>query len=120
MKNFVRGSGIFVKVAFLDKDGNQAMIDGAQITVSYVPKNNTQVMPPRTFQTYSLLPPSSGNDWTLEWDSSISSPCQVDCHAYSIDVTVPIATIDFSFRLTANRANKELAGDDDGWTGYWR
>lgn len=111
MKNFVRGSNVHISVTFFDEDGDVIQPAAANVTISYVPKNNTTQGALRTFITYALVAPTSpATDWTYDWDSSVSEPGVVDCNAVTTDT--PAAAVDFQFRLTANRANRELAGDD--------
>jgi hypothetical protein len=114
MKNFVRDSGVNIAVRFMANDGTPAPVTAANVTLSYVAKGGCQ----RTFLTYPMLPPVPplGNllptGWTYVWDSSVSEPCVVECTATTETPGQPVAAVDFSFRLTANRANKELAGDE--------
>ena len=115
MKQFVRDAGIHISVTFLDSTGAIVTPTGANVTLSFVPKNHTSLAPERTFITYALVAPSSpATDWTYDWDSSIAEPGVVWGHAVTTTLDVPVSSVDFSFRLIANRANKELAGDDCG------
>lgn len=112
MKLFVRGSTVRLKFNFYDTTGAIVNpVNGANVTVSYIPLGGGDP----TFATYALT--QSGNDWTYDWDSSVSEPCIVSAHAATAAPS-PISTVDVDFRLKANRANKELAGDDGTGTGY--
>ena len=104
MKNFVRGSTVKLKFNFYDSAGAITSPNAAQVTLSYVPLNQCD----RTFNTYALT--QSGNDWTYEWDSSVAESGVVFVHAETTD-PVPVSSMDADFRLTANCANRELAGD---------
>lgn len=123
MKSFVRGASVHIRVWFKDASGDPVVPSAANVTLSFMPKNNTLLMPPRTFLTYPLAqnPTLNATDWFVDWDSSISEPCIVFGNAVTASSSGPIAAQDFSFRLTANTANKQLAGDDDSWyTDYWQ
>lgn len=104
MKSFVRDSTINLKFNFYDSAGAAANPGSASVTISYVPLAQCD----RTFSTYSLT--QSGNDWSYNWDSSIAEPGTVYAHAKTGDA-VPVSSVDVEFRLTANCANRELAGD---------
>lgn len=106
MKTFIRGSTVRLKFNFYDSTKtivNPA--NGANVTLSYIPLGGCDP----TFSTYALT--QSTNDWIYDWDSSVSEPCTVYAHAATV-APAPISTVDDEFRLRANRANKELAGDD--------
>ncbi len=106
MKNFFRGSNVHIGVTFYDSDGGVITPTGAKATISYVPLNSETS--DRTFITYDLV--QATTIWSYDWDSSIAEPGAVYVHAATNDT--PTSTVDFEFRLTANRANKELFGDD--------
>ena len=74
MKQFVRDALVFhISVTFLDSTGAIVTPTGANVTLSFVPKNHTSLAPERTFITYALVAPSSpATDWTYDWDSSIA------------------------------------------------
>ena len=108
MKNIVRGSAVNIAITFYDNKGAIVTPTGANATLSYIPLGSDPG--DRTFQTYALT--QSGNEWTYDWDSSVSEPVQVYGHAVTTTPNVPVSSVDFEFRLTANRANKELSGDD--------
>ena len=118
MKNFFRGAGVHISVVFLAADGTVVTPTGANVTLSYVPKAGVSNNPSeRTFQTFALSQDSDGN-WVYDWDSSPAHPCIVFANAATTTPNVPVSSVDFSFRLTANRANRELAGDDVVSDGY--
>lgn len=104
MKSFVRDSTVNLKFNFYDNAGSAINPGSAAVTVSYVPLGQCE----RTFNTYALT--QSGNDWTYNWDSSLAEPGVVYAHAKTGDVS-PVSSSDAEFRLTANCANRELAGD---------
>lgn len=104
MKSFVRDSTINLKFNFYDSTGALVSPGSASVTLSYVPLGGGE----RTFNTYTLT--QSGNDWAYDWDSSIADPCVVYAHAQT-GAPSPISSMDTEFRLTANCANRELAGD---------
>lgn len=110
MKNFVRGAGIHIAVTFKNADGNPVTPTGANITLSYVPRSPGTCE--RTFLTYPMAANTTPGtfDWLYDWDSSVSEPGVIYATAATADT--PASKVDFEFRLTANRANKELAGDD--------
>ena len=115
MKQFVRGAGVHISVTFLDITGAIVTPTGANVTLSYVPKSTVNFDNQRTFLTFPLVAPTApATDWTFDWDSSVSEPGVVSCHAVTTTFNTPVSSVDFSFRLIANRANKELAGDDCG------
>ena len=123
MKNFVRDAGIHISITFMDKDNNIVQPTGANVTLSYVPLNQSTSFTDgnRTFLTFPLTknPVAGSNDWILDWDSTVSEPFVVFGHAVTTTVGMPIAAVDFAFRLVANKSNRELAGDDL-WTDYQR
>lgn len=104
MKSFVRDSTVKLKFNFYDSAGAATNPATASVTISYLPLNGDC----RTKQTYPLV--QSVNDWTYEWDSSVSEPCVVSAHAQT-GAPSPISSVDTEFRLTANCANREFAGD---------
>jgi hypothetical protein len=114
MKNFVRDATIHISITFLDRNENIVTPTGANVTISYVPLGQMQQFGDcqRTFTTYPLTKNPSGSDWIFDWDSSISEPIVVHGHASTTTPLTPVSSVDFQFRLTANRANRELAGDD--------
>ena len=112
MKTFIRGSNVNVSVTFYDSGGTVITPTGAQVTFSYVPLNADP--PCAIFITYDLT--QSGTAWTYNWDSAVASAGVVTGHAETNDA--PDAAVDFEFRVTANIANKELAGDFGMGTGY--
>lgn len=119
MKNFVRGAGVNIAITFKDDTGAIVNPTGANVTISFVPKNNTDVSPQRSFVTYAMTAPGAGQTaWTYNWDSSVAEPGAIYGNAVTTTVNQPVSSVDFSFRLTANRANKELAGDDYSCDGY--
>jgi hypothetical protein len=116
MKNFVRDATIHVSITFFDINENVVTPTGANVTLSYVPLGQLQHLGDcqRTFTTYALIknPAAGAVDWIFDWDSSISEPIVVHGHAVTTTPVTPVSSVDFQFRLTANRANRELAGDD--------
>jgi len=104
MKSFVRDSTVAVKFNFYDGSGAAVNPDGATVTISYIPLGGCD----RTYMTYALT--QSGDDWKYNWDSTVADPCIVYAHAVTTD-PVPVSSADAEFRLTANCANRELAGD---------
>ena len=99
-------------MTFYDSAGTVITPTGARVTLSYVPLN---VDPPCPLPvTYALT--QSGTAWFYNWDSSAASAGVVTGHADTNDS--PDAAVDFEFRVTANTANKELAGDFGMGTGY--
>lgn len=105
MKTFVRSSTVRSTVTFKDNTGATVTPASANLTLSYVPLGGGD----RTFSTYAMT--ASGSSWYYDWDSHAAEPCPVYGHAESVGLTQR-STVDFEFRLSANRANKELAGDD--------
>lgn len=120
MKQFVRGAGVHISVTFKDTAGSTVTPTGANVTISFVPKNNTNLAGQRSFLTFAMIenPAAGATDWIYDWDSSVAEPGIISCHVVTTTANVPISSTDFSFRLTANRANKELAGDDNFCDGY--
>ena len=105
MKTFVRGSTVSLAVTFYDSDGIIVTTpDTATLTLSYV-QNGC-----RTHTDYALTK-QSDNTWTYDWDSTIAECGVVSGHAVT-GGSSPFSSVDFEFRLTANIANRELAGDD--------
>jgi len=105
MKTFTRDSTIRLKFNFRDHAGiivNPTA--GAQVSLSYVPMNGGNL----TCATYPLT--QDGDDWIYEWDSSVADPCIIPVHAQTLGGP-PTSSIDTEFRLKANRANRELAGE---------
>ena len=120
MKQFVRGAGVHISVVFRDKDRGVVTPTGATVTLSYIPAAVSDCE--RTFITYALTlnpAPDAGDpaDWFYDWDSQVASAGVIYGTAETTTVGVPVSRIDFSFQLTANRSNKELAGEGIG-TGY--
>jgi len=109
MKNFIRDSTIRSTITFRDNLGVPVIPTSANLTMSFIPLGGGD----RTFVTYPLVAIGLplGSSWQYDWDSRTAEPCTVYGHAESVGLTQR-STIDFEFRLTANRANKELAGDD--------
>jgi hypothetical protein len=105
MKTFTRDSTIRLKFNFRTADGTISNpLSGAVISLSYMPHGGQDI----TEVTYPLV--QNGNDWTYEWDSSVASPCVIAVHAQT-NGGPPTSSIDTEFRLKANRANRQLAGD---------
>lgn len=112
MKTFTRGSNVNISVTFYDSAGGLITPTAAQVTLSYVPHGTDPPCP--IFITYALT--QSGSAWTYDWNSSAAGAGVVSGHAETADI--PDAAVDFEFRVTAGRANKELAGDVGTGTGY--
>jgi hypothetical protein len=106
VKTFTRDSNVHIQVTFYDSAGGVITPTGAKVTLSYVP--HTTDPPCAIFVTYDLT--QSGTAWVYDWDSSVSTAGVVSGHAETNDI--PDAAVDFEFRVTAGRANRELAGDD--------
>jgi hypothetical protein len=105
MKQFVRDSTVRLKFNFRTADGAISNpLSGASVSLSYMPHGGDSI----TEATYALA--QSGNDWIYEWDSSVASPCVITVHAQT-NGGPPTSSIDTEFRLKANRANRQLAGD---------
>ncbi len=105
MKTFTRDSTIKLKFNFRNADGIILNPNAAEVSFSYMPRGGNSDL---TCVTYPLV--QSGNDWTYEWDSSVSEPMVIQVHAQTTDGP-PTSSIDTEFRLKANRANRELAGE---------
>jgi hypothetical protein len=116
MKNFVRGASVHIALTFYDATGNVVTPTGANVTLSYIPIASDP--PERTFVTYALIKDGSGSDWYYDWDSSVATIGPVYGHAVTTTPAQPVSSVDFGFRLTANRANKELSGDDSSDCSY--
>jgi hypothetical protein len=112
IKTFTRGSNVNISVTFHDSAGGVIAPTGAQVTLSYVAHGSNPPCP--IFITYPLT--QSGTSWVYDWDSSAAAAGVVSGHADTADL--PDAAVDFEFRVTAGRANKELAGDVGTGTGY--
>jgi len=112
VKTFTRGSNVNVSVMFFDSGGGVITPTGAQVTFSYVPLNAEPPCP--IFLTFDLA--QVGTSWVYDWDSAVASAGVVTGHAETNDK--PDAAVDFQFRVVANTANKELAGDYGMGTGY--
>ena len=104
MKTFTRDSTIKLKFNFRNAAGEILNPNNAEVSFSYMPSSGGDL----TCVTYPLV--QSGNDWTYEWDSSVSEPMVVQVHAQTTGGP-PTSSIDTEFRLKANRANRELAGE---------
>lgn len=104
MKSFVRDSTVRMKFRFHDADGVIRQPSDAKVSITYLPHGDYGDM---TTVTYPLA--RSTDDWSYNWDSSVSRPCVV--HAHAETVGQPVSAVDVQFRLTANRANRELVGD---------
>ena len=104
MKTFTRDSTIRMKFNFHDAQGNTVNPVSANVSISYVPIGGGE----STTVTYPLI--QVANDWLYEWDSAVASACVVFAHAQTADGP-PTSSVDVEFRLKANRANRELAGD---------
>jgi hypothetical protein len=106
MKTFTRDATVQLKFSFRNADGDIVNpVAGAFVAISYVPHVDGSA--PTTVD-YPLV--QSGNEWIYEWDSSVSAPCIVYVHGETND-GLPVSAIDAEFRLSANRSNKQLAGD---------
>lgn len=114
MKQFIRDASVHIAITFYDSSGAIVSPSGANVTLSYVPlgsgsdgfDSRDDFLEP-TFVTFALT--QSGTEWTFDWDSSIAEPGIVSGHAITTGGLA--SSVDFSFRLIANRANKLLAGD---------
>jgi hypothetical protein len=108
MKTFTRDSTIHLKFNFRDHDGVIVNPTSATLSLSFLPHGGTSgdVMT----ASYPLV--QNGDDWIYDWDSSVALPCVIAVHAQT-DGGPPTSSIDTEFRLKANRANRQLAGD------YW-
>jgi hypothetical protein len=107
MKTFFRDSTIRLKFNFRDHAGNISNpTAGAEVSLSYLPQSGDAEP---TVATYQLVLQNT-NDWIYEWDSSVALPCVIAVHAQTLGGP-PTSAIDTEFRLKANRANRELAGD---------
>ena len=105
MKTFVRDQTIRLKFNFRNHAGDiQNPTAGAQVSFSYIPMGGGDL----TCVTYPLV--QTGNDWIYEWDSAASDPGVIQVHAETLGGP-PTSSIDTEFRLKANRANRELAGE---------
>ena len=104
MKTFTRDSTIHLKFNFKNADSELVNPVAATVSISFMPVNYQGV----TTIVYPLV--QSGNDWVYECDSSMAAPCVVYAHAETADGP-PTSSIDVEFRLKANRANRQLAGD---------
>jgi hypothetical protein len=111
-KQFTRGATVHISLTFRDHLGAPIQPSGANVTLSFVPLNSDP--PIRNFLSYALAANSEPGaiDWIYDWDSAVAEPGSIFGHAVTADV--PVSAVDFEFRLVANRANKELAGDDCG------
>ena len=100
MKTFVRDSTVRVQVTFHDISGNVVTPLSATVTLSYM------VNCERTHTNYALV--QDNDNWIYDWDSRVADPGHILGHAQT-DGAVPISSVDFEFRLTANKANREEA-----------
>jgi len=107
MKTFTRDSTIKLKFTFKNADGIIISPPGANVSLSYLPFSGEGFS---TTVTYPLALDGTGPDWVYEWDSSVAEPCVIAVHAETTGGP-PTSAIDTEFRLKANRANKQLAGD---------
>lgn len=99
MASYVRGNRVFITAdAFLDQDDVEVVPATADVTLRYIDASYAWV---RTTFEMEL---QSDNTYFLEWDSSVALPCVV---TGSIRTTDPVCAQDFTFTLTANRANPD-------------
>lgn len=106
MKTFIRDSTVTISVNFYDKTGAIINPVSATVTLSYTTaaRHGQQ-----THASYVLL--QQGNDWKYDWDSRVAGEGPVYGHAQT-DGNAPVSSVDFEFRLIANRANRKEAQDE--------
>jgi hypothetical protein len=107
-QQFTRDQAIAFAVTFYDTSGNVDNPASANLTLSYAPLNGDCAV----HTQYDLT--QVDDVWSYTWDSSGSERGAVFGHVVSDGNTY---AIDFNFRLTASKANRDLAGDDEG-NGY--
>ena len=100
MKTFTRDATVHITAKFTDADGNVLNPASATVTLSY--QQNCECVS----QTYAMA--LSGDEWQYDWDSRNADCGVVQGHAQTGDV--PVAAVDFEFRLTANKGNKNADG----------
>jgi hypothetical protein len=107
MKQFVRDSTVHISITFRDRNGTAVVPPSADVTLSYMPIGGGDP----TNMTYALAQDADDDTlWFYDWDSSVAEPCVITGHAETIGLTAR-STVDFEFRLTANRANRMLVGE---------
>jgi hypothetical protein len=99
MKTFVRDSTVRLSFTFLDIAGAIVTPTSATVTLHY-PQHGRS-----THQTYNLT--QSGEAWIYDWDSRVATHGVVQGHAQT-GGDAPISSVDFEFRLIANKANREV------------
>ena len=97
MKEFVRDSTVRIAVTFYDADGAVVTPTSATVAISYQ-KNGC-------YQTDTFDLTQSGDEWRYNWDSREADAGVVSCHAIT-GGDAPFSSVDFEFRLTANKANR--------------
>jgi hypothetical protein len=98
MKSFIRDSTVLIAVKFYDTDGNVTSPAAATVTLGYTANGR------KTHETYDLV--VNYNVWSYSWDSRVADEGAVYGHAQTTGAA-PVSSVDFEFRLTANRANKD-------------
>ena len=102
-QQFQRDQSLTVSVTFYDSEGDVVTPSSATLTLSYRAVNDGC----RLHSDYTLT--HNGDSWSYTWDSSIAQRGTIFGH---IATSAPIYSVDFSFGLIANLANREEAGDD--------
>lgn len=102
MKTFVRDSTVTCTVTFLGTNGLPVAPDSATLTLSYLIDGT------ETETDYVLV--QSGDEWSYDWDSRVADPGQISGHAQT-DGVAPVSSVDFEFRLSANKANRDQSDD---------
>ena len=95
-RSFVRDSTVRIAVRFFDVEGEVLNPDTATAVVRYQKRGCEQS------ETVSLA--LQDDKWIADWDSQVADPGAVYVHAKT-GGAAPISSVDFEFRLTANRAN---------------
>jgi hypothetical protein len=103
MKTFIRDSTVSISVNFYDKNGVIVNPASATVTLSYT---KAGCHGPPEHASYPLI--QQGNDWNYSWDSRVADEGPVTGHAQT-DGNAPVSSVDFEFRLIANKANRNAA-----------
>lgn len=86
---------------FYDANGAITNPASASVTLSYNMRGRA---------THASYPMVQNDDvWSYEWDSRDADEGAVYGHAQT-DGDAPVSSVDFEFRLTANKANKSASG----------
>lgn len=103
MSVFYRGTTVILTATFLDKDGNPATVNAAQIAVSYARLADSKRVADEDEMDIT------GNVGSYEWDSSEAKPGTIKWSAKGFGPGGVNIQTDGDFILSANIANRVIS-----------